>query len=261
LKFNLSHNILFFRISSDLIPFASHPICKFNWQEVFKGKFRQIGTFVKSCGMRVSMHPDQFTLINSPHLGILRRSVKELKYHCQVLDLMGLGPSAKIQIHVGGVYGDKEKSMLRFIHRFNRLDQSIRRRLVIENDDKSYTLRDCLNVHAKTKIPVLFDSFHHEINSSGETLKQAFELFTSTWKKSDGLPLMDYSSQQSSKRTGKHAESIDVRQFELFLSQSNPFDFDMMLEIKDKEESAIQAVEIASGDGRFAKTGTRAHYD
>jgi UV DNA damage endonuclease len=109
LKFNLRHNILFFRISSDLVPFASHPICKFNWQEVFKDKLRQIGNFVKSYGMRVSMHPDQFILINSPHLRILRRSIKELKYHCQVLDLMGHGPSAKIQIHVGGIYGDKEK--------------------------------------------------------------------------------------------------------------------------------------------------------
>jgi UV DNA damage endonuclease len=114
---------------------------------------------------------------------------------------------------VGGVYGDKEKSMLKFIHRFNRLDQSIRRRLVLENDDKSYTLRDCLIIHAKTKTPVLFGSFHHEINSSGETLKQAFELFTKTWKKTDGLPLVDYSSQQTSERKGKHAESIDGKQF------------------------------------------------
>jgi len=90
LKFNLSHNRLFFRISSNLVPLASHPIFKFNWQEVLKDKFRQIGTFVKSCGMRVSMHPDQFILINSPHLPILRRSVKGLRYHCQILDLMGL---------------------------------------------------------------------------------------------------------------------------------------------------------------------------
>lgn len=251
LKFNLKHNILFFRITSDLVPFASHPICKFNWQEHFKKGFIRIGNFVKVHGIRISMHPDQFTLINSVNRDVLKASLRELRYHCQVLDLMGLDTSAKIQMHVGGVYGDKDKSIKRFIRRFTQLDKCITRRLVIENDDRNYTLRDCLLIHQEIGVPVIFDLFHHQLNSSGETVKQAVEESTRTWRRSDGLPMVDYSCQEAGERKGRHAESINLRHFKRFLEETKPFDYDVMLEIKDKEKSALRAVKAAPGDSRF----------
>lgn len=252
LRFNLKHNILFFRITSDLVPFASHPICKFDWQGSFGKRFKGIGDFIKSCGMRISMHPDQFTLINSLDNRVFENSIRELVYHAQVLDLMELDTSAKIQIHVGGVYGDKKASMRRFVERFEMLDEIVRRRLVIENDDKRYNLKDCLKISAEVGIPMLFDVFHHEVNNSGETTKEAFELFTPTWKPEDGLPMVDYSSQLTSDIKGKHAETLNLGIFREFLEATKPFDFDIMLEIKDKEMSALKAIEIASQDDRFS---------
>jgi len=252
LRFNLRHNILFFRITSDLVPFASHPICKFDWQGSFGKRFKGIGDFIKSCGMRISMHPDQFTLINSLDIGVFENSVRELVYHAQVLDLMELGTSEKIQIHVGGVYGDKEASMRRFVERFEMLDEIVKRRLVIENDDRRYNLKDCLKTSAEVGIPILFDVFHHEVNNSGETVKEAFELFTLTWKQEDGLPMVDYSSQLTSDIKGKHTETLNLEIFGEFLEETKPFDFDIMLEIKDKEMSALKAIEIASPDDRFS---------
>ena len=252
LRFNLRHNILFFRITSDLVPFASHPICKFDWQGSFGKRFKGIGDFIKSCGMRISMHPDQFTLINSQDNGVFENSVRELVYHAQVLDLMELDTSAKIQIHVGGVYGDKKASMRRFVERFEMLDETIKRRLVIENDDRRYNLKDCLKTSAEVGIPILFDVFHHEVNNSGETTKEAFELFTPTWKPEDGLPMVDYSSQLTSDIKGKHAETLNLGIFREFLEETKPFDFDIMLEIEDKEMSALKAIEIASQDDRFS---------
>jgi UV DNA damage endonuclease len=142
LKFNVKHNILFFRITSDLVPFASHPICKFDWQGSYGKWFKTIGDFIKSYDMRISMHPGQFTLINSPDNRVFENSVRELVYHEQVLDLMELDTSAKIQIHVGGTYRDKEGSMIRFVERFENLDEIVKRRLVIENDDNRYSLKD-----------------------------------------------------------------------------------------------------------------------
>lgn len=254
LKYNLKHNILFFRVTSDLVPFASHPINRFDWQSFFKKKFRTIGKFIKEHNMRTSMHPDQFTLINSLNRTIFRRSLKELHYHAEILDLMDLNTSAKIQIHVGGVYADKEKSIKRFIKRYEKLHGRIKRRLVIENDGKSYTLKDCLKIHEHTNIPVLFDVFHHQINNSGETLEQAFALFTKTWGKKDGLPMVDYSHQRRGGVQGKHAESIQVRHFGHFLNQTKPYDFDIMLEIKNKEKSALKAIKIASRDKRFTQS-------
>lgn len=251
LTFNIRHNILFFRVTSDLVPFASHPICKFNWQRDFTDAFQAIGDLVKKHCVRISMHPDQFIVLNSLDRAVLENSVRELFYHAQVLDLMGLDASAKIQIHVGGVYKDKDKSLGRFVERFEKLDDTVKRRLVVENDDRSYSLEDCLYISAKTGIPLLFDVFHHEVNSSGETVPEAFGLFTKTWKEGDGLPMVDYSSQKEGQRTGKHVEKINSKHFIDFLEMTRPYDFDVMLEIKDKEKSALKAVEIASRDGRF----------
>lgn len=207
------------------------------------------------------MHPDQFTLINSPDDEVFKRSIKELLYHAQVLDLLGLDKSAKIQIHVGGVYGDKLKSKRRFVKRYDQLDKSIRKRLVIENDDRNYTLKDCLEIYKETGIPIIFDPFHHQINNTGETIKEAFDMFVDSWSKEDGLPMVDYSSQQEQKRKGKHAESINLKRFKEFLKHTKPFDFDVMLEIKDKEKSAIKVVKAASGDKRFIKIAKKRRYD
>ena len=252
LSFNIKHNLLFFRITSDLIPFASHSICKFNWQRHFEEQFQEIGDLVNNNSVRISMHPDQFTLINSLDTKIFENSVRELVYHAQVLDLMKLDTSAKIQIHVGGVYKDKERSLSRFVERFGKFHKIMKRRLVVENDDSHYNLRDCLRISALTEIPVLFDFFHHQVNSSGETIQEAFELFTKTWKIGDGLPMVDYSSQKAKHRMGSHVDSIDLKEFTMFLENSKPYDFDIMLEIKDKEKSALSAVKIASQDGRFS---------
>ncbi len=259
LRFNVNHDILFFRITSDLIPFASHPVCQFKWQAFFQEKFTQIGDFIRAHGIRISMHPDQFTLINSPDTGVYERSIEELAYHAQVLDLMGIGTSAKIQIHVGGGYGDKEKSIVRFLERFLRIDEGIKRRLVVENDDRIYTVEDCNRIHAETGIPVLFDAFHHATNNSGIRIRDALDLVTPTWKEEDGLPMIDYSSQRSGERKGRHAQSIDPRAFRKFLEDTKPSDFDLMLEIKDKERSALKAIEIASGDPRLCKPTRRAN--
>jgi UV DNA damage endonuclease len=175
LQFNLQHKLLFFRISSDIVPFASHPINKFRWQEYFRDKFEAIGEFIIKNKMRISMHPSQFTLINSIKDDIFERSKKELIYHTEVLDLMKLDTSAKIQIHVGGAYGDKKASMERFVARFNRLPDSVIRRLVIENDDKLYDVNDCLEISEDIQIPVLFDVFHHKLNKSTfQKLKESF---------------------------------------------------------------------------------------
>src|SRR4030042_7181774 len=177
LQFNLEHRLFFFRISSDLVPFASHPINRFNWQTHFQEEFEEIGKFINKNRTRISMHPDQFTLINSIRDEIFERSKNELKYHAQILDLMKLDASAKVQIHVGGAYGDKKKSIERFVTRFGELDDSIVRRLVIENDDKLYDLNDCLKINAQIQIPILFDVFHHKLNNSAaQTTEEPFKL-------------------------------------------------------------------------------------
>lgn len=251
LRWNAENRILFFRLTSDLVPFASHPVCRFDWAEHFREQFTRIGEFIRGHSIRISMHPDQFTLINSLDEAIFERSRRELLYHARVLDALGLNRTAKIQIHVGGVYGDKEASLARFVERYRLLEPAIAGRLVIENDEKCYSLRDCLAIHRQTGVPVLFDSFHHSILNHGEVICTCLERITPTWAGHDGIPMVDYSIQAAGRPTGSHAESIDIGSFEGFLLASRPFDFDLMLEIKDKEASAIETVAAASTDPRF----------
>ncbi|MGC9444349.1 MAG: UV DNA damage repair endonuclease UvsE [Candidatus Methanospirareceae archaeon] len=252
LAFNIEHDLLFFRITSDLVPFASHRINQFDWQGYFAPQFRAIGMFIRTKGIRISTHPDQFTLINSIDSAVFERSVHELRYHAAVLDLLGLDRTAKIQLHVGGVYGDKPASIQRFVTRYGELEDTIRRRLVIENDDRLYTLDDCLRIHEETGIPVLFDVYHHEVNSSGQSLREAVNLITGTWKQQDGVPMVDYSSQApGSQRRGKHAETINLDHFRQFIKEVAGLEFDLMLEIKDKEASALQAVAALKAIGRI----------
>ena len=244
LQYNVQNGFYFFRISSDLVPFASHPVCTFDWASHFRGQFRKVGEFIRKHDIRISMHPDQFVVINSLKDDVVERSVWELEYHCAVLDEMALDSTAKIQIHVGGVYGDKRSATNRFIERYRSLSKSLRNRLVIENDDRSYRLEDCLSVHEKIGIPILFDTFHHQCLNNGETLRQGLQLSASTWKETDGIPMVDYSSQQRGQRPGSHAKTLNIAIFIKFLHETKGLDFDLMLEIKDKETSAFKALKI-----------------
>jgi UV DNA damage endonuclease len=246
LKFNIDNNLMFFRISSDIIPFASHPICKFDWKDYFRSDFIKIGQLIKKHKIRISMHPDQFVLINAKNQDIVAKSIKELEFHTDLLDLMGLDHSAKVQIHVGGIYGDKEKSKQQFIANYkNLLTEEIKKRLVIENDDHLYNFKDCIEMYEYTNIPILFDVFHHICFDSNLPINDALQRASNTWNhKKDGIMMIDYSNQEPYQRKGKHSRALDIKQFENFILSVYNCDFDIILELKDKEKSAMKAIKI-----------------
>lgn len=246
IAFNVEHGLTFFRISSDLVPFASHEVLDVDWQPRFVADLRAIGDVAVAHNFRLSMHPDQFILINALDEDIFARSVAELAYHADVLDLLGVDATHKIQIHVGGVYGDKHASLDRFARRFEGLPEKVRRRLAVENDDRLYDLDDCLTLHRRTGVPVIFDTFHHELNNQGESLAGAIELANATWQDGHGPLMMDYSSQEPGARAGKHAESVELSHFLGVLNVLRELDVpaDIMFEIKDKEKSALRAKKL-----------------
>ncbi|MFX1270423.1 MAG: UV DNA damage repair endonuclease UvsE, partial [Promethearchaeota archaeon] len=244
IRFNLENNILFFRITSDLIPFASHPIMKVDWKSLFSDELSEIGELAVSAGMRLSMHPGQYTVLNSTSDSVYRNALADLQYHCDILDLMNLGPDAKVQIHIGGVYGDKEASLQRFAERYDLLDKTISRRLVVENDDHSYTQKDCMFLSELTGIPVVFDNLHHDVLNHGESIRDSLKRSAATWTKREGPPIVHYSSQSPTGRPGKHAATLDTNDFADFLQRTRDIGYDLMIEIKDKDISALKALRI-----------------
>jgi len=252
LHFNVEHGIQFFRITSDLIPFASHPEIEPPWRHLYARSLADAGLTIRQLGIRVDMHPGQYTVLNSPDEKVVKNAMRDLIYHVGVLDEMGLDATAKVQIHLGGVYGDREASLARFVARARLLPETIRRRLVIENDERSYGLADCLRVAEAVRLPVLLDVYHHSLKDAGESLATAVAAAAATWAAADGIPMVDYSSPLPGGRFGRHAETLDDAHFRRFLEDTSGVDLDVMLEIKDKEVSALRAVEVARDVGRLA---------
>jgi len=252
IDYNIKNGILLFRISSDLIPFGSSPANMIPWDKIFEDRFQAIGKKIRKSGMRVSMHPGQYTVINSPNPDVVERALEDLKYHNRVLDSLCAGMESKIVLHVGGGYGDKDEALRRFERRYRRLDGSIKARLVLENDEKSYNISEVLETALKLNMPAVFDNLHNKVNPSedGGNDKYWIEECRKTWRAADGNQKIHYSQQNHSKKRGSHSESIRIGEFLEFYGSVSREDLDIMLEVKDKNLSAIKCINsVTAGRG------------
>ncbi|MDS0527773.1 UV DNA damage repair endonuclease UvsE [Clostridium sp. SHJSY1] len=253
IDYNIKNNIKLFRITSDIITFGSNSVNKLNWWDIFNNDFERIGKKIQSSKMRVSMHPGQYTVINSPKEDVVKRSIDDLNYHTKVLDCLGVGKENKMILHIGGVYDNKEEAINRFITNYEYLDKSVKDRLVIENDDKLYNILDVLDIGTKLNIPVVFDNLHNDINSSVEqrSTREWINECKKTWKKEDGKQKIHYSEQDPLKKIGSHSSTISIDNFMKFYEELNREDIDIMLEVKDKNLSAVKCINCTSKNGNI----------
>lgn len=242
LDWNFQNNIHLFRISSEIIPFGSHPINVVAWWELFQTQLRALGDKAKKLGIRLSFHPGQYTTLSSPNAGVVARAILDLKYHARFLDTMGVDFSNKIILHIGSKYGNKEQAVRRFIKNFKNLPVNVRRRIVLENDELHFTADDILKIARKTKCPAVFDLLHHQINNSGNlSVAGAVLRCRKSWRRADGVQKIHYSQQAPGKRIGSHSETISLPQFLAFY-KILPQPIDIMLEVKDKSLSALKCI-------------------
>jgi UV DNA damage endonuclease len=261
LEWNVQKHIYMFRISSDIIPFGSHSVNTLEWWKVFEKELLEIGELINSNGMRVSMHPGQYTVINSPNQDVVQRSSKDLEYHARFLDGLGVDYSNKLVLHVGGVYGDKPEALKRFVESYEHLPEAVKHRLVIENDDKNYTVKDVLEACDKLSIPAIYDNLHDSLNPCGMKAEEIFERVRETWQAVDGVPKFHYSEQDEIKRGGAHSKTINIESFMKYWNLASSFDSDVMLEVKDKELSAMKCINSMNPELKPAiRTQEWAHY-
>ncbi len=230
-----------FRISSDVIPLASHPALSFEWRKVYEKELAAIGEQIRRSGIRVSMHPGQYTVLNSPSDEVAERAVMDLAYHADFMDSLGVDASSKIILHVGGVYGDREKALERFALRFAKLPANVVKRLVLENDEKCFAIHEVLPLCRKLGIPAVMDVLHHAILPAPHGLtKDWIEACSQTWNADDGRQKIHYSQQQAGGKTGMHSKTIAPAEFMRFSEELEDLPLDIMLEVKDKNLSAVK---------------------
>lgn len=248
LQYNNANNIRLFRISSDIIPLASHPEIKYNWQDKHAAQLVRLGALVQEYDMRVSMHPGQYTVLNSPDGDVVKRAVLDLEYHAHFLHSLHLPTSHKMILHIGGTYGDKQAAMERFVERAKTLSKEVLSRLIVENDDRQFNADDVLWVCNQLNIPAIFDTLHHQCNPGSGDIQAYLQEYGQTWKQSDGNQKIHYSQQAPGEKSGKHSKSINLDQW---LKDSCYFDnLDVMLEVKDKNISAIKCNLVSNGASR-----------
>ena len=186
IEWNHQHGVHLFRVSSQLFPWSGqYQLEELQDFEQIAAALAEVGEVARRYGQRLTNHPPHFIKLASTDGELRLRSIADLEVQGRVFDLMGFPPSHenKINIHVGGTYGSKTRSLERFARTVESLSESVRLRLAVENDDRpnSYSVADLMELHTATGIPITFDFHHHQFCPGGQTQREAFESAIATW--------------------------------------------------------------------------------
>ena len=249
IDWNILNGYNFFRMTSNLVPWKS----EYDWDDLkdideIKIWLHSAGTKVKTHGLRITSHPGPFNVLTSPHEHVVDNCVVDLTIHGDGFDMMGLSrtPYNKINIHVGGAYGDKPKSMERFCKNFEKLPKCVSDRLTLENDDKQsmYSVKELYNgIHNIIGVPIVFDYHHHRFCDGGLGEQEALELAISTWPK--GIkPVVHYSESRSKERLDEKIKPQAHSDYVLEKINTYGHDVDIMIEAKHKELAVDKYLEL-----------------
>ena len=259
LKWNNDNGINFFRLSSDLMPWASeYDITTLPHYTEISNTLKECGKYASDNDIRITSHPGPFNVLTSPHPHVVDNCIKDLTIHGQVFDMMGLSrtPYNKINIHIGGAYGDKVSAMKRFCTNFHRLPNSVKSRLTVENDDKAsmYSVVDLYEgVYKVIGIPIVFDYHHHRFCTGGLSEEDALEVAISTWP-TDIVPVVHYSESRSIEQ--KDDTLRPQAHYDYVYYYINKYDnrVDIMVEAKAKELAVMKYKELYSSGSRDVNT-------
>src|SRR4051794_20686830 len=257
-----ANEIRMYRMSSDIAPYVTHPdMPQFHGMiDECADELKSLGKRARSAGLRLSFHPSQFIVLNSPDPILVQKSVADLAAQTQILDLMELGPEAVVVVHAGGTYGDTDSGCARWIQTYKLLSPAIRRRLVLENDDLRYSAGDVLKIHDETGVPLIFDHQHFWCHNPEQLeLRETLERFLRSWRR--GVrPKIHFSSPRTKLRELKrkvrnsrkkklvlqppvwtgHADFIKPFEFISFMRLLDGLKFDVMLEAKSKDLALLR---------------------
>ena len=243
LIYNVKNNIHFYRITSKLVPLATHEKISFNYIKLLKEKFNELKKIINKYDIRVDVHTDEYAVLNSMNKSTVNNTIEILKYHYNILKALGI-KNKIIILHIGSSAGGKKSSITRFINNFNKLPLNIRKSIAVENDDKTFNIKDTLYICKKLGIPMILDYHHYICNNENERLEDYIQDIVSTW---DNItPKFHFSSPKSKlkKEFRSHHEYINSNDFIHFLNilKHTNNDCDIMLEAKAKDDALSRLI-------------------
>lgn len=247
MEWNEQNGIKVFRLSSELFPHKSNPKVDDYTFDFAKPLLIEIGKLAHKYNQRLTFHPGQYNVVGSPNRESFIKTRDDLSYHAEVLDLCQLdGLSPVMVVHGGGIYGNKDETILRWCSQYLELPENVRKYLVLENCEKCFNIEDCLRISKMVNIPVVFDTHHYlcyRILHPHEPFKPASQYIPAileTWKRR-GLKPKFHVSEQGSGRIGHHSNFVDtIPSYLLNIPVKYGFDIDIMIEAKMKEQSIQQ---------------------
>lgn len=239
--YNIKNNIHFYRLTSKLIPLATHNKINYDYITPFKDKFNEIGLLIKD--MRIDTHPDQYAVLNSMDKRIVNNTFEILEYHYKILNAFNIKDKIII-LHVGSSACGKDKSITRFINNFNKLPNYLKDVIALENDDKIYNIKDVLYICKTLNIPMVLDYHHFICNNEGENINDYLLDIFNTWQ--NKTPKIHFSTPKSKlkKEFRSHNDYIDCDDFISFINilKNINRDVDIMLEAKAKDDALFRLV-------------------
>jgi UV DNA damage endonuclease len=246
IEWNEENGIKVFRLSSDLFPHKSNPLAPQYSFDFAEDLLKQIGNKSREYNQRLTFHPGQYNVIGTPTREVFLKTCIDLKYHADVLDLMEMNQDSVMVIHGGGVYKDKEKTIDRWCSQYYELPENVKKRIVLENCEKNFSIVDCLKVSKRINIPVVFDSHHFEcykiLHPDEKFLepKEYMKDILETWSKR-GIKPKFHVSEQGSGKCGHHSDYIEeIPEYLLEIPKLYNINIDIMIEAKMKEQAIFK---------------------
>ena len=242
IKWNNKNGINFFRLTSDLFPWASeYNLTELPHYNLIKNILGDVGALANKYGQRITSHPGPFNVLVSPKQHVVENTINDLTMHGEVFDMLGLSrtPYNKINIHCNGVYGDKIAAMDRFCKNFEKLPESVQTRLTVENDDKAsmYSVSDLIYIHERIGIPIVFDYHHHKFCTGELSEEEALKLAVTTW--GEIKPVVHYSESKALHENNDELKPQAHSDYIKEIPNTYGLDLDVMVEAKAKELSIL----------------------
>lgn len=237
LTYNVQNEIYFFRFSHNLIPLATHEKVVFDYITPYLQEWENIGNYIREHQLRIDVHPDHFCVLNSVHENVIKQSINTLEFVYQMYQAMHIEGLAIL--HIGSSLPNKESAIKRFYETWKSLPIYIQKMIILENDDKTFTALEVLEICETLNIPMVFDYHHHICNPGNVGLETILKRILDTWKNTSIVPKMHFSSPKSKKEKRAHHQKINIHTFISFLNllKSYQTDVNIMLECKGKDES------------------------